>query len=216
MASPSKAKVAVVDLDLGNVGSVAKAFGRESNLVSVLGSPAQLLGEPFSHLVLPGVGSFEVGVSRIRRLGWDEAILHWISEDRPFLGICLGMQLLCNSSEEVGAGGCAVTGLGVFDTPVNRIVVQHPLKVPHVGWNSVTWTGSPSPLNSESRETIDFYFSNSFALSPEFNDRASGVFEHGQRYPAVVQSGKCFGVQFHPEKSQLPGRNLICNFLAVT
>ncbi|MGB0678293.1 MAG: imidazole glycerol phosphate synthase subunit HisH [Polyangiales bacterium] len=197
-------KVVVVDLGLGNLRSVARAFATAGAEVEVSAAPAVM--RQADALVVPGQGSFAAGARAVQ--GEMGAVLRaWIAADKPYFGICLGMQLLFAGSEE--APGQA--GLGVFGGSVRALGATGPdeerLKVPHMGWNRVE--GS-HPLLGEAHW---YYFVHSFYCAPEDDALVAGVVDYGQRLCAAVAHSRLFACQFHPEKSHDVGARLIQRYL---
>lgn len=200
-------KIGIVDIGLGNVNSVARAFHK-------LGADAGLIGEAsglgqVDKIVFPGVGHYGEAAAKIEAGGFGEALRTHVQEQgKPILGICLGMQLLGIESEE-GSG----RGLGLIQEKVTRLNARSKgLPLPHIGWNDVTHAGME--MFSGIPSGTSFYFVHTFALPPEVKDCKTAVCEYGQPFTAALQSGHIWGTQFHPEKSQQAGLRLLQNFLA--
>jgi imidazole glycerol-phosphate synthase subunit HisH len=206
----SAASVAIIDYGLGNLRSVANAFGTLDCRIDVATAPASLKGA--SHIVLPGVGAFGDGIENLRRGGWIEALEEEVRvQKKPLLGICLGMQLLATTGTEHGSW----RGLGWIDADVTRLTAAgQGLRVPHMGWNDVQVVGRPKLLVGLGERPC-FYFVHSFAVVPEDRGVVSGLCEYGSDFAACIEAGNVFGVQFHPEKSHKVGISLLKNFLAV-
>ncbi len=213
----SRTNVLVIDAGLGNIGSVVAALNRvDCSAQRVQCPPAYEATYSFTHAILPGVGSFAAGMQALRDAGWDSWIKQvWCKLDRPFLGICLGMQLLASEGSEGGPEGASVSGLDLIPGKVERLSAGPDLALPHVGWNSLHWQEQPGPLSRELPEGGDMYFVHSYAFRPNNPDHLLATSDYGQIFAAVVGRGYCYGVQFHPEKSQRLGRRLIENFLAL-
>ncbi len=197
--------IAVVDYGRGNLGSVAKAFGR-------LGMPAEITQDgrvvaDAEAVVLPGDGAFHDAMDNLQRLGLLDPLRVCLDEGRPFLGICLGYQLLFTESEEFGYG----KGLDVISGAVRRFPPG--LKVPHMGWNQVAH-GGDCPLFDGIPSGSYFYFVHSYY--PETADPSLRVATctYGVTFPAAVSRAALFATQFHPEKSQRWGLRLLENFAA--
>lgn len=195
--------IAVVDYGRGNLGSVGNAFGR-------LGMPARITDDPAvvadaEAVVLPGDGAFHDVMSALARLALIEPLRAFLDEGRPFLGICIGYQILFTESEEFGHS----KGLDVIPGVVRRFPPG--LKVPHMGWNEVTHAGD-LVLFDGVPSGVHFYFVHSYY--PEMDEpsvrRASC--DYGVRFPAAVERDALFATQFHPEKSQRWGRRMLENF----
>ena len=199
--------IGVIDYGMGNLGSVA-------NALSFLGAPARLLRGPEEMaacraLILPGVGAFGDCMANLRRHGYVEPVQAWIAADRPFLGICLGLQVLCESSEE----SPGVEGLGVVPSPVVKFVPAPEIKVPQIGWNRVRGVpGREDPLFRGIPDGSYFYFVHSYYL-PGAEGWDAGRTVHGVEYTSAVRRGRVAAVQFHPEKSQQAGLRLLQNFV---
>jgi glutamine amidotransferase len=195
--------VVLVDAGMGNLRSVENAFGALGHAVEVASSPGALASA--THVVMPGVGAFGDGMAALEAGGWvpalEDAVL---GRGVPFLGICLGLQLLATWGTEHGDR----PGLGWVKGTVERLPESPGIRVPHIGWNDVEAT-APCPLVDPSGGT--FYFVHSYALAADTPD-AVAVTEHGGRFAAVVQRGNVFGVQFHPEKSHRAGLAVLREF----
>jgi len=197
--------IGVVDYGSGNLRSVCKALeasGAETLLVT---SPAQLGG--VDALVVPGVGAFGDCAANLQATGLWDPLKDWIRGGRPYLGICLGYQLLFESSEE----SPGVEGLGVLAGKVVRFAGAG-LKVPHMGWNNLT--GLRGPLYAGIPEATPVYFVHSFHPVPADPALASATCEYGVRFAASVSDGALHATQFHPEKSQAAGLAILGNFLS--
>jgi imidazole glycerol-phosphate synthase subunit HisH len=202
-------RIGVIDCGISNVGSVRNAFdylGIPCGLVSWAGD----LGD-YSHVVLPGDGSFPVGMRMLRERGLDEAIRAASRRGTPLLGICLGMQLLADRGEEFGV----TEGLGLTCGHVVQMRPNHPdLAVPQIGWNDVTFYRE-TRLSHGLGERAPFYFMQSYAFADPSASAVAGVCEYGGPVVAVIEQGHVFGVQFHPEKSQRTGLAILKNFAAI-
>ena len=195
--------IAIVDYGRGNLRSAQKALEK-------LGFEAVISGEPAviseaKGVILPGVGAFADAMRQLRELGLAEPVLEAIRSGKPFLGICLGMQVLFEQGEEHGVH----QGLGVFP---GRVVKFPPgPKVPHMGWNQLNLK-QDTPLLTGFPEGGACYFVHSFYASPADRDIVLATSDYGLEFPAVVGRGKVFGVQFHPEKSSSLGMKILENF----
>ena len=214
MSFPS---VLVIDAGLGNVGSVVAAFQRHDCLAQRLPKPpTPEATDAFSHAVLPGVGAFSAGMEALRASGWEAWIKQiWVQSNRPLLGICLGMQLLASEGVEGAPDADCVAGLDLIPGRVERLNVTSDLVLPHVGWNELHWHSLASPLAKGLPEGGDMYFVHSYAFQPSDPAHGLAVSDYGGSFTAVVGRGVCYGVQFHPEKSQRLGRRVLENFLAL-
>ena len=206
--------IAVIDNGICNLRSVTKALEAVGAQVQVVRTPAELAAADAKGLVLPGVGALRDCVASLRATGLAERVRAWIAADRPFLGVCLGMQALFEHSEEGAAGG--TEGLGIFPGRVVRFQRSAEFKIPHMGWNTVRFTQPASPL----RDGLDiegesFYFVHSFHCVPADPALVLGECDYGGVFAAAIGRGRCFATQFHPEKSQAKGLQIYRNFAAV-
>jgi len=199
--------LAVIDYGMGNLRSVAKALETVGAVVRVVTRPEDV-GDA-AGLVLPGVGALADCIAALRASGFDQKIREWIAADRPFLGICLGMQALFESSEEGPA-----EGLGIFPGTVRRFRLPPDYKVPHMGWNTVRFTQPDSPLLAGlETEGEAFYFVHSYYCAPRDRDLVLAECDYGGAFTAAIARGHCYATQFHPEKSQARGLQLYKNFV---
>jgi glutamine amidotransferase len=203
--------VAIVDYGMGNLHSVRRAF-EECGADAVVTDERRVL-ERAAAIVLPGVGAFAAGMRNLRERGLDEVLTEQVLDrEIPFLGLCLGMQLLASSSCEGGE----TPGLGWIDASVERLEPADRLeRVPHVGWNEVHPSGE-SPLFAAVEPGSDFYFVHSYHVACRVSTTAAAVTPYcGGFVSAVTRDGHIFGLQFHPEKSQKAGLRVLGNFLAL-
>jgi imidazole glycerol-phosphate synthase subunit HisH len=199
--------VAILDYGMGNVRSVSKAFEH-------VGARAVLTSDPeraadADGLVLPGVGAFPKAMEQVRERGLDRLISERIAAGVPVLGICLGYQLLFDSSVELGGA----EGLGLMSGPVTGVDAPG-LKVPHIGWEPVSWAGD-SELAEGIADGTPFYFVHSFTPRPADEAEVLGTAEHGERFACAAARPPVYGVQFHPEKSSAAGLRLLSNFVRI-
>jgi imidazole glycerol-phosphate synthase subunit HisH len=198
-------EIAVVDYGMGNRRSVEKALAHVGASV-VVTSDVQRLRD-VQGLVVPGVGAFPRAIDNLRRLGLDELLVERVRAGTPVLGICLGMQLAFDASVEQGGAD----GLGLVPGQV-RTLAPGSLKLPHIGWNEVTFSGRRSPLVEGLPERCAFYHVHSFAPVPHDRDDVLGSAEYGASFVTAVQRDSFYGVQFHPEKSSAAGLRMLANF----
>ena len=200
--------ITIIDYNLGNVGSI-------KNMIEFLGytdveisaNHERILNS--SHLILPGVGSFDQGMLNLSELGLDIVIKNYaLNLKKPLLGICLGMQLLGHSSEEG-----IKPGLSLIDFHNIKFKVQQPLKIPHMGWNTVIVKKLDSPLVQGIDQDYRFYFVHSYHAVPVNSNNIVLTTDYGYETCVAVQEGHIYGVQFHPEKSHKFGMQLLKNFL---
>ena len=199
----------LVDYGMGNLRSVEKALERVGAKVRRVTQADQLDG--LSKLVVPGQGAFRDCMEHLRQSGLDQAIRLWVEQDRPFLGICLGQQALFEKSFEGGEH----LGLGLMLGEVTRLHGEG-LKIPQIGWNRVIHKRPDCPLWREIPDGGHFYFDHSYAVRPLDPAVVAGEALYGEPLAAAVWQGRCFAVQFHPEKSQALGLKLLENFLQWT
>jgi glutamine amidotransferase len=201
--------VAIVDTGLCNLDSIARAIEDCGGKPLVTEDPADL--ERAARIVLPGVGAFPEAMARLRSRGLDVALSEQvIGREIPFLGICLGMQLMATSGTEVRD----TDGLGWIDGEVDLMQAQPGERIPHIGWNEVEPTAD-SPLFRGIDPGRDFYFVHSYALRPKRHEDVAAVTPYAGGFVSAVHRGNVFGVQFHPEKSQKVGFAVLRNFLAI-
>lgn len=197
--------IAIVDYGVGNLASVGNAFERLGFKAQIHANPRDILNA--ERIVLPGVGSFRMAMESLHRLGWVSALRNYAQSQRPFLGICLGMQLLFESGEEHGP----TEGLGLIPGRVVKLTPESPNKIPHVGWNGLTRV-KPHPLLAGIKPAVDFYFVHSYHCVPEKADDVLAACDFGGEFVAAVAARNVAGFQFHPEKSQPAGMRLLENF----
>jgi glutamine amidotransferase len=200
-------RIAVLDYGMGNLRSVEKALEH-------VGAAAELTRDherirAADGLVLPGVGAFPRAMSEVRRLGFDALVRERLGEGVPVLGICLGLQLLFERSDEHEGS----EGLGLLEGSVGPLEAPG-LKIPQIGWNPVSWRAE-SPLVSELPDPCAFYHVHSFAPRPARAEDVLGVASYGAEFVSAVQRPPVYGVQFHPEKSGPDGLRLLGNFVRV-
>ena len=198
----------IVDYGMGNLRSVQKAFEKLGVEATVCTQASELASA--EKLVLPGVGAFRDAIAHLKQQGMVEPIRDHIAAERPFLGICLGLQLLFDVSYEDGE----FEGLGIVSGKVVRFEDQAELKIPHMGWNSVEFAQS-SPLYEGIDEGSYFYFVHSYFVVPEDDAVIATRTEHGVKFCSSITRGNLYATQFHPEKSQSVGLKLLKNFASV-
>ena len=195
--------IAVIDYGMGNLRSVQKGF-EKVGFDAVVSAEREVI-ENASHLVLPGVGAFKDCMHNLEERGLVEPVLKGIEKGKPFLGICLGLQLLFEKSEEFGAH----KGLGLIKGKVARFP-KSDLKVPHMGWNSIKKL-SDTPLLKQIDDNSFFYFVHSYYVIPEDNVTATST-EYGLEFTSSIIKDNIFACQFHPEKSQKEGLKILKAF----
>jgi len=195
--------VAVLDYGVGNLHSAAKALDRAGAEVRVVPTVAEAAGA--GGLVVPGVGAFGACLRGLGSAGGPAAVAGWLESGRPLLGICVGMQLLFEASEE----GPVSDGVGVIAGKIRRLT--GPVKIPHIGWDEVAIRPG-SRLLAGLGDGTRFYFVHSYAPEPD-GDAVAAVCDYGGRFAAAVEHGNLFGTQFHPEKSGEAGLTVLANFV---
>lgn len=200
--------IALIDYGSGNLRSVEKALLKVGAQVQLVREPEGLSGS--SAVVLPGVGAFDDCISALRRQGLLDPLREWILADRPFLGICLGYQVLFERSEEFNS---RAPGLGIFKGAVVRFKGQPGLKVPQIGWNRLEIVRPDCPLYRGVASGAYVYFVHSFFPEPQEAGLVATYTVYGQRFASSIWSGRVFATQFHPEKSQIVGLQLLRNFV---
>lgn len=201
--------IAIIDYGVGNLRSVEKAFhfiGSEAVVTSDTDSILKADG-----VVLPGVGAYADAMDSLRSAGMVEVVKKVVKDDKPFLGICLGMQLLFDYSQEFGEN---VEGLGVFKGSIKQLPLDMNLKVPHMGWNSLN-TRKECPLFTGLPENPYVYFVHSYYLTAQDRSVIAATAGYGIEFDVAVGSGKCFATQFHPEKSGEVGLAILKNWVGL-
>lgn len=211
--------IAVIDYGLGNLRSVSKALEAIGAEVEITNNPEKIARA--KAIVLPGVGAFKRGMENLERLGIIPSLFSSIKDGKPFLGICLGLQLLFTKSEEYGIR----QGLDIIKGSVKKF--SGDVKVPHMGWNQVKYVTRHTSQDTNKNESPEgrslqlpkgvpdesyFYFVHSYYVEPEDQKVAVATTEYGQEFVSVVNKDNVWGVQFHPEKSEKLGLKVLKNF----
>jgi imidazole glycerol-phosphate synthase subunit HisH len=203
----ARARIGLIDYGSGNLRSVAKA------LEAVGAAPEHIMKGPIpgglDALVLPGVGSFGDSVRHLQERGLFEPLRDWLTSQKKFLGICLGYQLLFQSSEE----SPGVEGLGLFEGTVQKFRAPG-LKVPQIGWNRLTWTNQARERYPELPSDPFVYFVHSYYPVPENKSIVAATAEYGEEFAAAVVADNLLATQFHPEKSQENGLAILRQFVS--
>ena len=197
--------IAILDYDMGNLRSVSKAIEHVGGQCVVTRDPK--LAAKANKLLLPGVGAFKDCMANLESYGLIDPIREFIASGRPFLGICLGMQLLMDESEEGGLH----KGLGILPGKVLRFPPELGLKVPHMGWNQLNLQGKPRLLEGMQGDYV--YFVHSYYVAPEKKQVVAATADYGLEFAASLESDNIFATQFHPEKSQAVGLGLLKRFV---
>jgi imidazole glycerol phosphate synthase glutamine amidotransferase subunit len=211
--------IGVIDYGAGNLGSVMNALGRLGLSARFAGGPEELGADsPFERIIFPGDGHFATAMASLEASGYADALKDWIAQDRPFLGICIGLQLLFDGSEEASlelsqeGGPSAVRGLSIIPGRVKRFPGR---KVPQIGWNA-TRARLGAKLFRGLPEDSFFYYIHSFYAAPDNDADTAAEADYYLRYCSAVERGALAAVQFHPEKSGTTGLKLLENWAAVS
>lgn len=198
--------ITIIDYGMGNLGSIQNMLKRIGVSAKISSNFTEI--QQAEKILLPGVGAFDAAIQKIDDLGLREVLIKKAIDDKvPFLGICLGMQLLTNSSEEG-----ILQGLGLIDAETNKFKFDdHTLKIPHMGWNFVHRKNN-SPLTEGFTEEFRFYFVHSYFVKCHDPNDVVMQTEYGGRFDSIIQRGNIYGAQFHPEKSHKFGMKLLENF----
>lgn len=205
--------ISIIDYGMGNLRSVQKGFERVGASAQIVHSANEI--QRAEKVVLPGVGAFRDAIAHIRDQGLETPIREAIESGRPFLGICLGLQLLFDISYEDGE----YAGLGLIPGKVVRfdfagLPGARELKIPHMGWNQLTWS-RPCPLMQGLTSGAHFYFVHSYYVEPADPEVTHGRCNYGYDFTATIWRDNIFATQFHPEKSQEAGLTILRNFAAL-
>ena len=201
--------VAIIDYDAGNIKSVQKAIEYLGEEVIITREPEVILNA--SRVILPGVGAFGDAMEKLHKYNLVDVIREVVKREIPFLGICLGLQLLFEASDETPG----VQGLGILKGKIKRIPDNGELKIPHIGWNSLSFPNKGRLYEGISKESY-VYFVHSYYLDAEDKDIVVATTEYGTTIHASVEQGNVFACQFHPEKSSSVGLKILDNFLKIS
>lgn len=199
--------IGVINFGLGNLGSIINSFEEINANIQIISDPKDL--DDIEHLILPGVGSFRLGMKNLLNKGWDKKIFSHVEKQKPLLGICLGMQLLFDRGEEDGE----CKGLGLIKGKVIKMKSMKNRKLPHVGWNQLNFKNK-HPIFENVRDNVDYYFVHSYECLVENNSNIVSTSNYHTEILSCVSDGKnIVGTQFHPEKSPPNGLKILKNFL---
>jgi imidazole glycerol-phosphate synthase subunit HisH len=202
------ATIAVVDYGMGNLHSVCKALEKAGATPKITDSPKVI--EQADAVVLPGVGAFDPAVQHLRSLSLEQPIKNAIASGKPFLGICLGLQILFESSEEG-----TEPGLGIIPGKVRRFLPEPNITIPHMGWNQLEFTQPKNLLWEHLPPQPWVYFVHSYYVEPSNNSDKAAIVTHGnQSITAAISRDNLMAVQFHPEKSSNIGLQILSNFVS--
>lgn len=200
--------IAIIDYDAGNIRSVEKAVQRLGEETSVTRDRDEILKA--DKVILPGVGAFGDAMEKLRGYGLEKVIREVVDKGIPLLGICLGLQLLFETSEE----GAGVNGLGILPGRIVKIPERQGLKVPHIGWNSLRFPSQGTLFRGINEEAY-VYFVHSYYLQAQEEEIVKATTEYGVKIHASIEKGNVFACQFHPEKSSEVGLKILENFISV-
>ncbi len=198
--------IVIIDYGAGNLRSVLNAVSRLGCQAKITNTARDLVSAPA--VIMPGVGAAAVSMGNLKRLGFVDPIRHFITEGRPFLGVCIGLQLLFTGTEEGGWHEC----LGIIPGVVRRL--PSGLKIPHMGWNQLKQRTS-HPIFSGIPDEADFYFTHSFHVEPEDTSVVAGTTNYGVSMCSMIIKDNLIATQFHPEKSGEYGLKMYANFLKI-
>ncbi|MBU1090506.1 MAG: imidazole glycerol phosphate synthase subunit HisH [Candidatus Omnitrophica bacterium] len=201
--------IAIIDYGMGNIHSVNKALGLYGVETIVTDKVKDI--KSAEKLVLPGVGAFDDAKEELEKRGLIDLLLEQVRSKKPFLGICLGMQLLFDQSEEAKVS----KGLGLIKGSVKRFEAKEGRKVPHMGWNQLNHLKYDCPLLRDVQNDAYVYFCHSYYPAPSDQNLVAASTDYGMDFAALVWKENLFGVQFHPEKSQAVGLKIMENFVKV-
>ncbi|GHC10786.1 imidazole glycerol phosphate synthase subunit HisH [Cerasicoccus arenae] len=202
----SAPKLAIIDPGMGNLRSVCRAWEHVGADVHLAASPKEV-GDPDA-LVFPGQGGMPHCMNALRQTGFDAVIREWISADKPYFGICLGMQALFEYSEEGDS-----RALGIFSGKVKKFKLGPEYKIPHMGWNAVQFSDPAHSAVAGVENGAQFYFVHSYRVETDDANLVWGETEYGERFVSAIRRGNCYATQFHPEKSQAKGLQIYRNFV---
>jgi imidazole glycerol-phosphate synthase subunit HisH len=202
-------KIAIIDYEMGNIKSVENAFKSLGASISTTRDISVI--NKCSAVVLPGVGAFRDAVANLDRFDLGNLIRKIIMEGKPFLGICIGLQVLL----EYGTEGGVCPGLGIFKGTVEKIPLSAGVKIPHMGWNKIKIIKTGSRLFKGIKQFESFYFVHSYHVKPDDPELINSTTEYGTELVSGMERGNCFGVQFHPEKSSSSGLCILKNFIEI-
>jgi len=200
-------KIAVIDYGMGNIHSVAKALELFGAAIRVTNKKSDIAA--CDKIVLPGVGAFDDAMAELEKQGLDLLIKEQVRNNKPFLGICLGMQLLLETSQEAKDK----KGLGILTGKVVKFKSQSGQKVPHMGWNNLKVIAGDCPLLKGVVSASQVYFCHSYYPEPDDKSVIAATTDYGVEFPCVLWKENVYGVQFHPEKSQVVGLKMLENFV---
>ena len=200
--------IGIINYGFGNIGSLVNALDRIDIENKIVEDPGKI--KNFSHLILPGVGSFKKSMETLTEKGWTQEISNFVSAGNYLVGICLGMQILFSEGEEDGL----TDGLGLIKGSVKKIQIDENQVLPHVGWNNLINIIDDDLIFNNVKKNVDFYFDHSYECIPIDKKKiiAKTPFDSEKNFVSIVRSENIYGIQFHPEKSPPNGLKLLSNF----
>lgn len=204
--------VGIVDYNAGNITSVERAL-KSLNIDFILSKKPEDL-ESCDKIIFPGVGDAAYALKQLEETGFDKCLKKWVSEGKYLLGICLGSQIIFDWSEEGNTDclGLVKGKIQHFDTIGKDSLEKAKLKVPHMGWNNLSYVNGECKILKDVPKSTDFYFVHSYVICPQDDSVVKAYADYGVKVPAVIQSGNIFACQFHPEKSGINGLKILQNF----
>lgn len=199
--------IIIVDYGMGNLRSVQKAIEKNGSQAEISSDPHRIAAA--QKIILPGVGAFRDAIAALKQFDLVAPIKQFIAADKPFLGICLGLQLLLDVSYEDGE----FEGLSIVPGAVRKFDLPSEFKIPHMGWNQLKQRGEGNPLLQNISDDAWFYFVHSYYVDPEDSGWTAAETDYGGPFTSMVHRGNVFATQFHPEKSQAAGLQLLKNFI---
>lgn len=203
-------KIGLLDYGVGNLKSIWNAFNYLGLNIQIIKNPIEI--KNYDKLILPGVGSFKNCMNKIKNHNFDDEIRNYVANKKILLGICVGMQMLCESSSEDGF----TKGFGFFKEKVEKFNLKEVAfnRIPHVGFNNVHFYNN-SKLFKNFNDMTDFYFIHSYRVKTNNKKNFCSYFNYGEKFVSSLEKDNIFGVQFHPEKSQLNGIKFFYNFVKI-
>jgi glutamine amidotransferase len=198
--------IGIIDVGIGNIRSVANGVYQLGYDYELIESLKQF--DDITHLIIPGVGCYRTAIEQLLSRGFYNKIQEFATSGRPILGICLGMQLLSESGDEGGE----TKGLSLIPGSVRKLSGQGSLRLPHVGWNCVSFVRQNHPVLHKVKDNVDYYFVHTYYFACDNSENVLGITEYGENFCSVVGRANVIGFQFHPEKSQNNGMKLIEKF----
>lgn len=202
-------EIAIIDYGMGNLRSVQKAIEKTGSHATITSDASEIAKA--ERVILPGVGAFRDAIAALHQHDLVSCIHDVVKNQKPLLGICLGLQLLFETSYEDGE----YEGLGIIPGKVRKFDIDPELKVPHMGWNQLPMRATNNPLYAEVADDAWVYFVHSYYVDPEDKNCVATETDYGGHFASSVRIGNLFATQFHPEKSQAAGLQILKNFVSL-